>query len=254
MMMGFEESVRSPNKVLQGQENAGFVSHLYYGCDTVTNRPGFEMSSSSHPNLASTGVGKVTSAELMSVHPFSYAGFMETNSFPRVLQGQEICKLKSLTGMADLNHGAWGKPNVSCTNFNLHQATKPNFQSAYFPYGDNIHKASQASMFSLKPTSFQRENVSFNPPSTTQAGIIRNEVGQSDLPNEHKLQDNVSAAAASIGAANIMIPNDDNVKGKVNACKLFGFPLSGETSTQNLQNPAKRSCTKVRDDNKQKML
>ncbi|KAJ1381699.1 PB1 domain [Sesbania bispinosa] len=236
-MMGFEESIRSP-KVLQGQENAGFVS-LYYGCETVTNRPGFEMSSPSHPNLASTGVGKVTSAELMSVHPFSYAGFMETNRFPGVLQGQEICPLKSLTGKVDLNLGAWGKPNVA---FNLHQATKPNFQSAYFPYGD-IHKAGQASIFCSKPTSFQRENVSFNTP-TTQAGIIRNEVGLSDLPNEHKLQDNISAAA-SLGASNMRIPNDNNVKGKVNACKLFGFPLSGETSTQNLQNPAKRSCTKV---------
>src|ERR1044072_1356344 len=128
------------------------------------------MSSPSHPNLASTGVGKVASTELMSVHPFSYAGFMETNSFPRVLQGQEICPVKSLTGKVDLSCGSWGKPNESCTTFNLHQATKPNFQSAYFPYGD-IHRAGQASMFGSKPTTFQRENVSFNTPFA-QAGII----------------------------------------------------------------------------------
>ncbi|XP_061359025.1 auxin response factor 4-like isoform X2 [Gastrolobium bilobum] len=239
-LVDFEESVRS-HKVLQGQENAGFVS-LYYGCDTVTNRPGFEMSSQSHPNLASTGVRKVNSAEHMSVHPFSYAGFMETNTFPRVLQGQEICPLKSLTGKVDLNLAVWGKPNVSCTTFNLHQETKPNFQSAYFPYGD-IHKAGQASMFCSKPTSFQRENVPFNTPST-QTRIIRNEVGGSNLPNEHKQQDSVSASA-SLGAANMRISDDNNVKGKVNACKLFGFPLFGETTIQNIQNPAKRSCTKV---------
>lgn len=248
--MDFEESVRSP-KVLQGQENSGFVS-LYYGCDTVPNRPDFEMISPGHPNLASTGVRKGTSSELMSVHPFSYAGFMETNRSPRVLQGQEICPLKSLTGKVDLNHGTWGNPNISCSTFNLHQATKPNFQSlgpevlqsAYFPCGD-IHKAGQASIFCSKPTNFWSKNVQFNTTST-QAGIMRNEVGLSDLPDEHKLQGNISASA-SLGAANMRIPNDNNVKGKVKACKLFGFPLSGETTTQNLQNSAKRSCTKVSD-------
>lgn len=230
-MMGFEESVRSP-KVLQGQENTGFMS-LYYGCDKVTNQPGFELSTSSHhQNLASTGIGKVvTSSELMSVHPFSYAGFMESNNFPRVLQGQEICKLKSLSGKVDFNIGAWG--------------TKPSFQSACFPYGD-IDKSNQASMFSSKHTSFMSDNVPFNTPSIV-AGGIRKEGGRSGsnlLPNEHKLQDNVSASASLVDT-NRNAPNDNNVKGKANSCKLFGFPLSGEPSSQNLQNTAKRSCTKV---------
>ncbi|CAL5211292.1 unnamed protein product [Lathyrus oleraceus] len=201
-MMGFEESVRSP-KVLQGQENSGFMS-LYYGCDKGTNQP----------------------------------GFMESNNFPRVLQGQEICKLKSLTGKVDFNVGAWGKSIASCTNFSLHQGTKHNFQSAYFPYGD-IQKADQANIFSSK------HNVGFNAPSTI-AGNIRNDVrrSESNLPIEHKLQDNISVSA-SLGTADIKVPNDNNVTGKVNSCKIFGFPLSAETSTQNLQNTAKRSCTKV---------
>ncbi|KAJ1409182.1 PB1 domain [Sesbania bispinosa] len=249
--MDFEESVRSP-KVLQGQENTSFMS-LYYGCDTVTKQPEFDIRTPSHPNLASTGARKITAAELMRVHPSSYAGFTETNRFPRVLQGQEICPLRSLTGgKVDLNLSAWGKPNISCTNYNLHQATKPSFhslgpevlQSAYFPYGD-IHKAGQgSSMLCSKPTNFQLENVPFNTPST-QSGIMRSEVGLSGLtiPNEQKLQDNISGAA-SLGA-NMRIPNDDNFKGKANACKLFGFSLSGETTTQNLQNSTKRSCTKV---------
>ncbi|XP_061354948.1 auxin response factor 4 isoform X2 [Gastrolobium bilobum] len=249
--MDFEESVRSP-KVLQGQENTGFMS-LYYGCDTITKQPEFEIRSTSHPNLASTGLRKITAAELLRVHPSSYAGFAETNRFPKVLQGQEICPLRSLTGKADLiNLGSWGKPNISSTNYNLHQATKPNFhssgpevlQTAYFPYGD-IHKPGQgSSLLCSKPTNFQRENFPFNTPST-QPGIMRNEVGRSDhtTPNEQKLQDNISGAA-SLGA-NMRIPNDDTFKGKVNACKLFGFPLSGETTNQNSQNSAKRSCTKV---------
>ena len=41
------------------------------------------------------------------------------------------------------------------------------------------------------------------------------------------------------------IPKDDNFKGQVKACKLFGISLSGETTAQNLQNSSKRSCTKV---------
>ncbi|KAL2597037.1 hypothetical protein AAZV13_11G135800 [Glycine max] len=205
-LIDFEESVRSP-KVLQGQENAGFGS-LYYGCDTVTKPPGFEMSSQSHPNLGSAEVRKITSSELSSVHPFSYAGFVETNRFPRVLQGQEICPLKSLTGKVDMNLGAWGMPNLSCTTFNLHQATKPSFQLSLFPYGD-IHQASQASLFCSKSTTFQRENVPFNKPST-QAGIIVNEVGRSDLPNDHKLQGNNISAAGNMG-----VSIDNNVQGKV---------------------------------------
>ncbi|RZB84048.1 Auxin response factor 4 isoform B [Glycine soja] len=217
--MDSEESVRS-SKVLQGQENTGFMS-LYYGCDKVTKQPEFEIRSPSHPNLASTGVRKISAAEFMRVHPSSFAGFSETNMFPRVLQGQEICPFRSLTGKADLNFGSWGKPNVSYSNNNLHQATKPSFhslgpeviQTAYFPYGD-IHNAGQgSSILCSKPTNFQRENIPFNTPST-QSGIMR-------------------------------IPKDDNFKGQVKACKLFGISLSGETTAQNLQNSAKRSCTKV---------
>ncbi|KAE9620547.1 putative transcription factor ARF family [Lupinus albus] len=221
----FEESMRS-SKVLQGQEKSGFVSH-YYGSNTVR---------------------KGNSAELMSIQPLSYAAYMETNRFPRVLQGQEICPLKSLSGKVDFNLGAWGNPNISYTN--LHQATKPNFQSlgpqvlqsAYFPHGD-INKDGRASMFCSKPTNLQREN-SPNNTTSTQARTVRIEIGQSDLSNEHKLQDSVSAAA-SLAASNMRFPTENNVKEEVNACKLFGFPLSGErTTTQNLQNSA-RSCTKV---------
>ncbi|QCE09317.1 auxin response factor [Vigna unguiculata] len=219
--MDSEESVRS-SKVLQGQEKSGFMS-LYYGCDTVTKQPEFEIRSPSHPNFASsTGVRKIAAGEFMRVHPPSYAGFTEPNRFQRVLQSQEICQLRSLTGKVDLNFGAWGKP--SCTNHNLQQATKPNFhslapeviQTAYFPYGD-IHKAGQGSSTSMscsKPNNFQRENVTFNSPSS-QSRIMRNEAGRPEvtIQNEQKLQDNISGAA-SLGT-NMRISNDESFNGKV---------------------------------------
>ncbi|WJX74213.1 hypothetical protein P8452_57888 [Trifolium repens] len=246
--MDFDESIRSP-KVLQGQEKTSFMS-LYYGCDTVTKKAEFDINSlsHSHTNLASTGARKISSAEFTRVHPSSYAGFTETNRFPRVLQGQEICPLRSLTGKVDLNLNSWGKTNVSYTNYNLHhQATKPNFnslgseilQNSYFPYGQG------SSILCSKPTNFNLENVPFNTPSA-QIGTLKNEVGLSSfaIQNEQKLQDNISAAT-SLGA-NMRISNDENFKGKVNPCKLFGFSLSAaETTSQNLQNSAKRSCTKV---------
>jgi hypothetical protein len=249
--MDFDESIRSP-KVLQGQEKTSFMS-LYYGCDTVTKKAEFDINSlsHSHTNHASTGARKITSAEFTRVHPSSYAGFTETNRFPRVLQGQEICPLRSLTGKVDLNLNSWGKTNVSYTNYNLHQqATKPNFhslgseilQSSYFPYGQG------SSILCSKSTNFNLESVPFNTPSA-QIGTLKNEVGLSSfaIQNEQKLQDNISAAT-SLGA-NMRISNDENFKGKVNPCKLFGFSLSAaETTSPNLQNSAKRSCTKVSDD------
>ncbi|MED6116005.1 hypothetical protein PIB30_096000 [Stylosanthes scabra] len=254
--MDLEESVRSP-KVLQGQENTGFMS-LYYGRDTVTKQPGFEMISSPiHPNLASAGARKMTAADLMRVHPPSYAGFAEPNNrFPRVLQGQEICPLRSLTGKVDISLNAWGKPSsASCNPFNLHQATRPKFdslgsevlQTAFFPYGD-LHKAGHgSSMLCSKPSSFQRDSAPFNTP-LTQAGIIRNEIGRSgpSIMHEQKLPENVSMVA-SLGANSMRmpVPDEDNLKGKINGCKLFGVALCGETTTQNIQNSAKRSCTKV---------
>ncbi|MED6116004.1 hypothetical protein PIB30_096000 [Stylosanthes scabra] len=257
--MDLEESVRSP-KVLQGQENTGFMS-LYYGRDTVTKQPGFEMISSPiHPNLASAGARKMTAADLMRVHPPSYAGFAEPNNrFPRVLQGQEICPLRSLTGKVDISLNAWGKPSsASCNPFNLHQATRPKFdslgsevlQTAFFPYGD-LHKAGHgSSMLCSKPSSFQRDSAPFNTP-LTQAGIIRNEIGRSgpSIMHEQKLPENVSMVA-SLGANSMRmpVPDEDNLKGKINGCKLFGVALCGETTTQNIQNSAKRSCTKVSDD------
>ncbi|MED6209532.1 ADP-ribosylation factor 4 [Stylosanthes scabra] len=203
-LVDFEESVRSP-KVLQGQENAGFLS-LYYGCDTLTNRQRFEMS----PH---TGVRRANTAELMSVHPFSYAGFTETTRFPRVLQGQEIGPLKSLRGKVDLSLCSWGKANngVGCTTFNLHQATKPQvLESSYSPC-EGVHKTTGlTNMFYSKPSNFHRENVSFNTHSN-QAVIKRSENGRTDVPNEHK-----KTMLGETCAADMKIPNDSkNVKAKV---------------------------------------
>ena len=244
--MDFEESVRS-SKVLQGQENIGFISPIY-GCDNVNHPLDFEMQSPAHQSLASNTPKKVTTNEFMRAQP-TFTGFAESSRFPKVLQGQEICQLRSLTGKTSFNLGAWGKSTFGCTSFNNYQAAKPNFfplpseslQTTYFPHGD-IHRAGSNPGMCSNATNFPRENVSMNTYSI-QTGIIRNEVGRPNVSNELKPQENISALPAL--ETNLRNPKDDNFGGTVTGCKLFGFPLTGETTTPNSQSSSKRSCTKV---------
>lgn len=247
--LDFEESVRS-SKVLQGQENIGFISP-FYGCDTVNRPLDFDMHSPARQNLALSTTKKATMNELMRAQPTTYTGFVESSRFPKVLQGQEICQLRSLTGKTNINLGAWAKPSIGCTSFSNYQAAaKPNFfplaseplQNTYFPYGE-IHRVVPNPTTTLSnATSFSRENVNMNPYSI-QSGIIRNEVGKPNGPNEFKSQESISAHP-SLGA-NIKNPNDDDFGGTVTGCKLFGFSLTGETTTPNSQSSSRRSCTKV---------
>ncbi|XP_024026348.1 auxin response factor 4 isoform X2 [Morus notabilis] len=247
--LDFEESVRS-SKVLQGQENIGFISPLY-GCDIVNRPLDFDMQPPAHQNLASSTTKKATMNELLRAQPTTYAGFVESSRFPKVLQGQEICQLRSLTGKTNINLGAWAKPSLGCTSFSNYQAAaKPNFfplaseslQNTYFPYGD-IHRVGPSPCATLSnAANFPRESVNINPYSI-QSGILRNEVGKPNVPNEFKPQENISAHP-TLGA-NIKSPKDDNFGGTVTGCKLFGFSLTGETTTPNSQSSSKRSCTKV---------
>ena len=241
--MDFEESVRSP-KVLQGQENVGFISP-FYGCDTVNRLLDFEMRSAAHQNRASTGVGKSNNNEFLKTHPTTYTGFAESDRFPKVLQGQEICPLRSLTRKSEFN--AWGKLNPGCNSFNVYQEPKPNFyplqseslKSIYFPYND-MHQAGKNPRMLSYASNLPRENVSFNS-SSVQTGVITNEFGMRSLPNEHTPAENVSAAP-TLGA-NMRNTKDEKFNGNVTGCKLFGFSLTGETPNSHVS--GKRSCTKV---------
>lgn len=245
--MDFEESVRS-SKVLQGQENIGFISPLY-GCDTVNHRLDFDVHTSAHQSLAPNTMQKAAISEFIRAHPTTYPGFAESSRFPKVLQGQEICPLRTLTGKANFSLGAWGKPNLGCTSFNTYQASKHNFfplaseslQKMYFSYGDR-HKPGQIPAMRTSATNFPGENVKINPYSI-QTGVIRTGAGRSNVPNEHKPQESISALP-TIGT-NLRNSKDDSFTGTATGCKLFGFSLTGEIPTPNSQSSSKRSCTKV---------
>ncbi|KAK8502525.1 hypothetical protein V6N13_095610 [Hibiscus sabdariffa] len=247
--LDFEESLRS-SKVLQGQENVGFVSPLH-GRDTVNRQLDFEMQAPAHhQSLASTGIGKSNISEFMRVRPTAYAGFAESNRFPKVLQGQEICPLRSLTQKADLNLSVWAKTNLGCSSFNMHQAPKTNcyplasegLRSVYFPYGE-FYKIGQEPTVSSYPSPLLRGNVQFNASSIkTGVGVIVDGVGKQNPLNEHKPVENVPSPAPENNSRN---QQDESLKRNVSGCKLFGFSLNAEPPTPSSQNSGKRSCTKV---------
>ncbi|KAB1226310.1 Auxin response factor 4 [Morella rubra] len=242
--LDFEESVRSP-KVLQGQENAGFVSP-FYGCDTVNRPLDFEMRSPAYQNRASAGLGKSNISEFLKPHPITYTGFAESDRYPKVLQGQEICPLRSLTRKSELNLDAWGRPNPGCDSFNMYQEPKINFYAPqsenlqrYFPYS-GIYQAGQNPRMRSYATNVPRENVLFNS-SSLKTGVITSEFGQRNLQNEHRPAENLSAAP-TLGVTT-RIPKDETFSGHVTGCKLFGFSLTGEAPSSQVS--GKRSCTKV---------
>ncbi|KAF2300574.1 hypothetical protein GH714_014083 [Hevea brasiliensis] len=243
--LDFEESGRS-SKVLQGQENVGFMSPLY-GCDTLNRPPDFEMQNSAHQNLVSTGREKANNGEITRARSTTYTGFAESNRFPKVLQGQEICPMRSLTGKSDFNLGAWGKTNLGCGPFDIYQAPRPNFyplaaesmQNMYFPYGD-LYKTGQDPRMRSYTANFPRENFQFGASSIQTA---RDEAGKSNQLNDHKSQETISAPPAL--GVNLMNQKDNSFNGTASSCKLFGFSLTVEATNPNSQNSGKRSCTKV---------
>ncbi|GAV78096.1 AUX_IAA domain-containing protein/B3 domain-containing protein/Auxin_resp domain-containing protein [Cephalotus follicularis] len=244
-LLDSEDSVRS-SKVLQGQENIGFVSPLY-GLDTVNRPLDFEMRAPAHQSTGSRGILKANINDFMTARPTTYTGFLEPDRFPNVLQGQEICPLRSLAGKTDFNLGAWVKPSLGCSS--LYQAPKPHFcplsseglRNIYFPYGE-VYKVRPDPVLRSYATNFLRENVHFNP-SSSKTGIIRDEVININLLNEHKSPEHFPVSPAL--GTDPKTQKEDSFNGTVTGCKLFGFSLTTETSCPNSQSSGKRICTKV---------
>ncbi|XP_039012746.1 auxin response factor 4-like isoform X2 [Hibiscus syriacus] len=237
--LDFEESLRS-SKVLQGQENVGFVSSLH-GHDTVNLQLDFEMQSPvGHQSLASTGIEKCNISDYMRVRPTAYAGFAESNRFPKVLQGQEICPLRSLTQKADLNLGVWAETNLGCNSYNMHQSQKTNcyplasegLRSMYFPYSE-FYKTGQEPTVSSYPSPILRGNVPFNASIKTGVGVLVDGVRKPNPLDGHKLLENIPSPAPENNSRN---QQEDSSKRNVAGCKLFGFSLNVESPTPSSQN------------------
>lgn len=244
--LDFEDSVVRSSKVLQGQENVGFVSP-FFGYDTM-NRPLDSEMQPQNQNLPLVGTQKASINELMRTHSHStiFPGFAESNRFQKVLQGQEICPLRSLTQTADLNLGSWGKPNAGSSSINVHPTPNPSFlplaseglPSMFFPY----YRPGQGSMVSSYASTFPRSNVALNASSVETRPIGNVVTSPNQLNQQPKPSEGIPPPAFRGNPRN---QPEGCFKDNIDGCKLFGFSLTGDVPATNSQNSGKRSCTKV---------
>ncbi|XP_076931560.1 auxin response factor 4-like isoform X2 [Bidens hawaiensis] len=255
----FEESLRS-SKVLQGQENVAHVSPLY-GRDKMNNSLSFgvQVQPSMHAGFPSNGMmmmGRNTNfVELMrNTHhqPLSttpYSGFLGSGNnnnntrFPQVLQGQEICSMRSLTGKTEI--GSWAPPRTDhgtshCNILNMYRTPE---NPGFYPLGsaggrnfgfpnpdvyDARVRPGPGPNLGLGPGPARVMPADFNRfpviPTSVGSGPVEKQVIE---PNSSSEKDD--GASDSIGSS----------------CKLFGFHLNEAPQLLDAKGLNKRSCTKV---------
>ncbi|KAM7256898.1 hypothetical protein ACFE04_012639 [Oxalis oulophora] len=215
--LDFEESIRS-SKVLQGQENVGFASPLYGYGGAVNRSLDFETGALPRQNPASIGIEKANNNNTLGylgACSSTFSGYPHPDMFPKVLQGQEVCHLRSLAGKVDFNMSTWGKPIIDYSTYDMSPKpqffalTSESFRNMYFPY-DNMCKS----------------------------GTTKDDVKKQPILTE-KVSESFSASLA--------VPENekkDALHGTT-SCKLFGFSLRTEASSPSSKSSGKRSCTKV---------
>ncbi|XP_031122717.1 auxin response factor 4-like isoform X2 [Ipomoea triloba] len=175
--------------------------------------------------------------------------FEESVRSSKVLQGQEICSLRSLTMKSDINLGAWAKPDLGCNIFQACQAPKNNFyplgsegaRKVLLPY-NGIYRANQDPVMLPCMTNYQIESHVLKPISI-QGGAMREERIVQNYANEQSpLEKGPKLPTPETHFTNEKI---EPLNGIASPCKLFGFSLTNEPSTPSSQSSGKRSCTKV---------
>ncbi|XP_042505266.1 auxin response factor 4 isoform X1 [Macadamia integrifolia] len=248
--LDFDESVRS-SKVLQGQENVGFIPPASGG-GKVNHPVNFEMNNpASQMSILSE---HTTNTDIMRKQSSTYTGFAESKRFQKVLQGQEICPLPSPHGRAEVNLSAWEKIGRGCNMFNMYQGANPviypfssNARSMYMPFNDTYVSSHDPVMHPFM-ASLHRESLQFNMPSFQKRfpGCTSDEEYNPSSHNtldEQKPPDSLSARATfDTDAKNQKCGTWDET---TTGCKLFGFSLAGESPSPNRQSSSRRSCTKV---------
>lgn len=120
---------------MQGQENADFVLPVHKHQPPIPAAP--------------NRMEKISNGEFVrSQAPATFTGFLESNWFPKVLQGQEICSFRSLAGKAGWNRGALLKPRRGCNIYKPYQFPTPSFYplasegARNMPFFPNFHPPS----------------------------------------------------------------------------------------------------------------
>ncbi|KAL9143592.1 hypothetical protein ABFS82_14G245200 [Erythranthe guttata] len=263
-LLDFEESVRS-SKVLQGQENVGLATHLYRSDHRVTNRQlEFDMQPTGlglfNPNPAPNRIDKINYGEFVrNQTPSTFTGFLESNWFPKVLQGQEICSFKSLSGKTGLDLGPWAKPepvykgvlhhSSSNNNNNTHQRhSNNNILPSFYPLASEGSRSMHVPHKGVYQSTPSMMMSNFSDCQTRSSNHLSNRTSVLSGPtNAEPVSDKASSPAVT-SIMHVKNVNDDEIhlKEKVPTCKIFGFSLTEDHSAAlNLLGPSKRSCTKV---------
>ena len=211
--MDFEESVR-PSKVLQGQENTGSASSSpLQGFDVMNRRIlDFAGMQQSHANpVLLSGRVKDRFGEFVD------STSLDLDRFPRVLQGQEICSLRSFPQIAGFTPAsASGSPN---------------------PFA---YQANKSSFYPLASQGIRSSHVPYQSPYN--AGD-KSSSRKFDAQGEGGLPKNVPFKIDMMGTEK---GREVNMNASTTGCKLFGFSLPVETPASNQQSSSKRICTKVK--------
>ncbi|CAA3009596.1 auxin response factor 4 [Olea europaea subsp. europaea] len=236
-LLNFEESVRS-SKVLQGQENVSLVSPLF-GRDRINHQLDFEIQPAARQNPLSNVMEKPNFSEFVNKHAPAYTGSVDTNWFPMVLQGQEICSLRSLSGKTDFNLGAWPKPEFGRNVHKVYQTPGPNLyplasegaRNIFFPYNVPSYMSD-----------VQRESHVLN--STSVGNVATFDIGK--VPSlSNPLGPLEKSSTSTTPEEHFLNTSEAILKGEAPTFKLFGSSLTEDISTLNSLGSSKRSCTKV---------
>ncbi|KAK4440762.1 Auxin response factor 4 [Sesamum alatum] len=245
-ILNFEESLRS-SKVLQGQENVGLLSP-FHGSDHINRQLDFEMQPSA-PNPLQNRMKTFNGEFMKNQTPATFTGFLESNWFPKVLQGQEICSLRSLAGKIGWNLGARSTPELGCDVYIAYQRPTPTLYplasegARNIPFAHTaVPKAGQGPLVLSKFSNFQMGNHVLTPTSVlsgpTDVSRVLNHT------NEPWALEKTSGPATAL--THLRNTNDkDNSQEKFPICKLFGYSLTEDPAIVNSYSPNKRSCTKV---------
>ncbi|KAI4373524.1 hypothetical protein MLD38_011643 [Melastoma candidum] len=238
-LLDFEESLRS-SKVLQGQEKPCLASPTEYVRSVINKKLDLGMRNPPLQILASSGGHKPDITNFCSrVNlPPAYAGYLESSRYPRVLQGQEICQLKSLLGTTRLARCAVNLYQGHKLN-NVSSAQVFHNQGMYVPQGD-ILRFGQG----VFPGAYMAD-TNGKLPSGGLSSMPNSLLGEFMKRNAEKDQKEAEKSSFTL-VDNFLADKKGNSDSILGQHKLFGFPLTpGASLVPALSDSGKKGYIKV---------
>ncbi|CAA0811978.1 Auxin response factor 4 [Striga hermonthica] len=240
--LDFEQHERA-SKVLQGQENIGLTSSPLSNSEGTRRYLGFEILSSAHIPLPN-GIERTNEYSEYVSKPAhaTFKGFLESDRFPKVLQGQEICSLSSLAGKNHWNLGHLSNKTIfASNNFNMYHGPMLGF----YPLAS---EGARTMPFTYKDIYGGRRGIKMQTNNfdvltgnyvTTPTSVLTQST--SDVFEGRTLtKENPTNVLMHLKN----MSGEDNLE-KIPSCKLFGFSLVEDPAVLNSQGQSPRMCVEV---------